>query len=129
MKRSSGFTVIELLVVIAFLGVTAAILLTQRANLEANQRDTTRKTAINAMYYNLEEVFFAKNAYYPATIDSKVLTAMDPSLFLDPSGLALGSAGSDYHYEGLNCNNDTCKAYKLTATLEKEATYEKTNRQ
>ena len=128
MKRAAGFTVLEIIIVIAFLGAATVLLLLQKDNLQATQRDNTRKTAINAMYYNLEEVFYEKNGFYPATIDSKTLRAMDPELFADPNGIKLGEEGSTYSYEGLNCDNEKCRSYKLSAALEKEATYEKTNR-
>ena len=128
MKRLSGFTVIELVVVIVFAGLASLILLYQKSNIEASQRDEDRKTAINAMYYNLEEVYYEKNGYYPAAIDSKTLRAMDPELFTDPSGAKLGEADSDYRYDAIDCENDRCKGYKLQASLDKEATYIKTNR-
>jgi type II secretory pathway pseudopilin PulG len=128
MKRAQGFTIIEIIVVILFLGVVTTLLLIQRGNLEAAQRDDKRKTAVNAMYFNLEEVFFEKNKYYPAEITSKNLPAMDPELLTDPRGVKLGEAASDYRYQGINCNNDKCQGYRLTAQLEKEAVYEKTNR-
>jgi type II secretory pathway pseudopilin PulG len=128
MKRAQGFTVIEIIVVILFLGIVTTLLLIQRGNLEAAGRDDKRKTAINAMHFNLEEVFFEKNGYYPASIDSKNLPAMDPELFTDPNGVKIGEAASNYRYEGLNCSNNNCKGYRLTAQLEKEAVFEKTNR-
>jgi type II secretory pathway pseudopilin PulG len=128
MKRESGFTVVEIIALILFLGLVAVLLLMQKGNLQASQRDHTRKTAINAMYYSLEEVFYEKNGYYPAKIDSKTLRSMDPELFTDPTEVKMNEEGSSYRYEGLNCENEKCKAYKLTAALEKEATYEKTNR-
>lgn len=128
MKRESGFTVIEILAVIVFLSIATVLLLIQKDNLQASQRDHTRKTAVNAMYYSLEEVFYEQNGYYPSKIDSKTLRSMDPELFTDPSGVKMNEANSSYRYEGLNCENEKCKAYKLTATLEKEAMYEKTNR-
>jgi len=128
MKRSQGFTVIEIIVVILFLATASILLFIQRGNLAAQQRDTQRKTAINAMHYNLEEVFYAKNGYYPAKIDSTTLTAMDPSLFTDPDGTAMNAQWSEYHYTTSNCDNDKCKSYKLSADLEKEATYTKTSR-
>ena len=128
MKRSAGFTVIEILVAIVFLGAAALLLLIQKGNLEAAKRDQDRKVAINAMYYNLEEVFYEKNSYYPAKIDSKVLRAMDPELFTDPHGIKMNEEGAGYRYEGLDCSNDICRAYKLTSTMEKEAEYVKTNR-
>ena len=128
MKRSKGFTVIEIMVVIVFLGVATTLLLIQKDNLAATARDDQRKTAINAMYYNLEEVFFEKNGYYPAKIDSKTLRAMDPILFTDPDGIKMNEEGATYHYQGSSCDNDKCKGYKLNADLEKEASYVKTNR-
>jgi type II secretory pathway pseudopilin PulG len=76
MKRAQGFTVIEVIVVAVFLGIAATLLLMQRSDLVAAQRDNQRKTAINAMYYNLEEVFYAKNGYYPSKIDETVLKAI-----------------------------------------------------
>jgi len=128
MKRSHGFTVIEIIAVILFLSVATVLLLIQKNNLAATQRDDQRKTAINAMYYNLEEVFFEANGYYPAKIDSKTLRAMDPELFADPTGIKLGEQDSDYRYTGNDCNNDKCKGYTLSSELEKEATYTKKNR-
>lgn len=128
MKRSHGFTVIEIIVVILFLSVATTLLLIQKNNLSASQRDDQRKTAINAMYYNLEEVYFEKNGYYPAKIDSKTLRAMDPALFTDPNGVKLNEQDSNYRYAGNNCSNDQCKGYVLEAELEKEATYTKKNR-
>ena len=128
MKRSQGFTVIEVIVVILFLGVATTILFIQKANLSATQRDDQRKIAVNAMYYNLEEVFFEKNGYYPSKIDSKTLRAMDPEFFTDPYGIKINEQNAGYRYQGNNCTNDRCAGYKLSADMEKEATYTKTNR-
>jgi type II secretory pathway pseudopilin PulG len=128
MKRSNGFTVVEVVIVTLFLAAVATILLIQKSNLSAVTRDNERKTAINAMYYDLEEVYYVKNGYYPSSIDSKTLTAMDPALFTDPSGVAIGQPNADYRYDGTNCTNSQCKSYTLRANLEKEADYVKTNR-
>jgi len=128
MKHQRGFTVIEIVVAIVFVGAAALLLLLQKGNLEAAERDESRKVAVNAMYYNLEEVFYEKNGFYPSKIDSKTLRAMDPALFTDPRGVKMGDEGANYRYEGLNCNNDSCKSYKLSSTMEKEAEYVKTSR-
>lgn len=128
MKRPHGFTVIELIFVIVFAGLVTGLLLYQKANATAAQRDEARKTAINAMYYNLEEVFYEKNGHYPEKIDSKTLRAMDPQLFTDPNGSKLGEPESDYRYESVDCQSGHCKGYTLRADLEKEADYVKTNR-
>lgn len=129
MKRSRGFTVIELLVVIVLLGVGCWVFFTEKATADAIRRDSARKIAVNAMYYNLEEVYFEKNGYYPSSIDSKTLRAMDPVLFTDPTGKKLGEPGAEYRYDGKNCTTDgKCKAYKLSGSLEREGDYIKTNR-
>jgi len=127
-KRSSGFTIIEILFVAVFVGVASIIFFMQKQNVEVIARDNAKKTAINAMYYSLEEVFYAANKYYPQTIGSNNLKSVDPSLFTDPNGVTLGSAGSAYAYTPINCVDSKCKSYTLQTTLENEADYIKTNR-
>lgn len=127
-KHAPGFTVIEIIVVVLFLSVATALLLIQRENLAATHRDDQRKTAINAIYYTLEEVYYPKNGHYPAQITSETLPAVDPDLLVDPNGITINGPGADYHYEGSNCNNDTCQSYTLRAELEKEADFVKTDR-
>ncbi|MDB5160483.1 MAG: hypothetical protein JWO99_746 [Candidatus Saccharibacteria bacterium] len=127
-RTSHGFTIIELIFIIALLATASILFFIQKNNLEVTGRDETRKTAINAMYYSIEEVYFKTNGYYPRTIDSTVLPSVDPALFKDPSGVKIGEANSNYRYEPYNCNNDQCKNYTLRTTLENEADYVKTNR-
>lgn len=128
MKRTAGFTVLELIIVIVVLGVIGLIGLLQYNNLAAMQRDEQRKTAINAMYYGLEEAFYPANEYYPRTLSSDNLKTVDPELFSDPNGNAIGESNSDYRYEPINCNNNECQGYTLRTTLENEADFIKTNR-
>lgn len=129
MKRASGFTVIEVLVVLSFLLVGAVLFITQSAQIEAASRDTQRKTAINAMYYSLEEVFYEKNGYYPQSIDSKTLRSVDPELFYDPAGRGVSDSESDYHYDSRGCSLDgKCTSYVLHSKMERESSFEKTSR-
>lgn len=128
MKKKSGFTVLELIVVIIFASLALILFFLQKANVDAMDRDDQRKTAINAMYYALEEGFFPANGYYPETISEENLTVMDPALFTDPLGINLGSEGSSYIYEAANCEDGKCKEYTLRAFLEKEDDYIKKNR-
>lgn len=134
-----GFTVIELVVVTAFLLFAGVLFFTQKNNLEIASRDKERKTAINAMYYGLEEAFYKQNSYYPEKIDEKNLTTVDADLFVDPNGIKLGQATqkideedvpvtSDYRYESTNCVLGKCKSYTLRADLEGEADYVKKSR-
>ena len=127
--RKRGFTIIELSVVIAFAALLVVLFFIQKINTDAMHRDEQRKEAINAMYYALEEGFFAQNGYYPEEISEKNLTVMDPQLFTDPDGLNLGVEGSSYSYEPADCENAKCKEYTLRAVLEKEDSYIKKNRE
>ena len=123
-----GFTIVELVVVILFATLLLVFAYLQKSNLDAMARDDQRKTAINAMYYALEEGYFAQNGYYPEEISEENLTVMDPQLFTDPAGINLGAEGCSYHYEAANCENGKCKEYLLRADLEKEDDYVKKNR-
>ena len=123
-----GFTIIELIFIIVLLGAASILFFVQKNNLEVAGRDETRKTAINAMYYSLEEVFYKTNGYYPQTIDEKVLPSVDPDLFKDPSGVKIGESDSNYRYEATDCDADHCKSYTLRTTLENEADFVKESR-
>ena len=123
MNKKSGFTVIEVCVLAVFLVVAGAIFVIQKGELQQQFNDKTRKTAINAMYYNLEEVFYKQNGYYPKTINEKTLTAMDPNLFTDPLGVVLGEEGSQYRYEPTDCDGEKCQSYTLRADLDLEEDY------
>lgn len=125
---SRGFTVVEVLVVVTVLIFASILFFVQKNNLEVAARDGQRKTAINAMYYSLEEVFFAQNGYYPRTINETVLPSVDPALFTDTNNVKLGESTSEYRYEPTNCTDDRCAAYTLRASLENEADYIKTQR-
>ena len=125
MRRTSGFTVIELVVAIALLLLAGTLFLVQKDDIDTAHRDSARKTAINAIYYNLDELFFNTNKYYPEKIDAGTLKGLDPELLKDPSGRQLGEAGSDYRYEPQTCFQGKCKNFILRATLEKETDFVK----
>ena len=64
MKRKYGFTVIELVIVIVFLGVVFGLFFTQKNHLRQLNRDAERKTAVNAIYFNLTQIYYKNNKYY-----------------------------------------------------------------
>ncbi len=127
-KQKSGFTILELTIIIVLAGTGLVLFFLQKANLDAMSRDEQRKTAINAMYYSLEESFYPENSYYPETIFEDNLTTMDPNLFTDPFGINLGDESSNYRYEPAGCTEGKCTEYTLRATLEKEEDYIKRSR-
>ncbi len=127
-QMSKGFTVIEIILVALIAGFAGVLFFVQKNNMQTVANDNTRKTAINAMYYSLEEVFYAKNGYYPQNIDSENLASVDPLLFKDPNGNGINTNNSDYTYTPSGCDNNQCKKYQLKATLENEADYIKTSK-
>ena len=128
MKSSRGFTIVELLIVVVILAGASVLFFLQKSQVESAARDTTRKTAINAVYYGLEEVYYKENQAYPRTITSETLPSVDPELFTDPNDIRINESDSNYRYEGTNCSGDTCKSYTLRTTLENEADFIKESR-
>lgn len=128
MKSNKGFTVVELLIVVAVLAAASILFFVQKSAIETASRDSSRKTSINAMYYALEEVYFAKNSSYPRTISNENLPSVDPELFKDPQGAKIGDGESNFHYEAIDCTDSTCNAYTLRTVLENEDDYIKESR-
>jgi len=128
LKKQQGFTVLELVIVIVFLAVIGTVCIIQSRNLQISQRDSQRKTAINALYYNLEDVYYAAHKAYPQAITADGLKGVDPSLLKDPDGVMIGDQNSDYTYTPKNCTNGQCKSYELRANLEQESDYIKDSR-
>ena len=126
--NKKGFTIIEVIIVGVFASLLFLLFFIQKSNLDAMARDEKRKTAINAMYYALEESFYKENGYYPETISEQNITVIDPALWTDPSGINLGDSYSSYSYQAANCSQNKCKEYTLKADLEKEDDYIKYNR-
>ena len=128
MDSKKGFTILEIIVVGIFASLLLLFFFIQKSNIDAFDRDEDRKTAINAMYYALEESFYKEYGYYPEQISEDNLKVVDPSLWTDPSGHNLGDPESSYSYTPANCKDGKCKEYTLKSFLEKEDTYVKYNR-
>src|SRR5688572_33109402 len=128
MRRQRGFTVLELIIAIILIAVAGTVFYIQKRDLEVASRDTARKTAINSIYYSLEDVYHPTNKAYPETLTADQLKGLDPSLLTDPNGIAVGEYGSSYRYEAKDCVAYKCKSYTITADLEHEGDYTKTSR-
>lgn len=128
MQKQLGFTAIELITAIIILLAAGTIFWLQKNETTVAGRDTARRTSINAIYYNLEEVVYPKLGGYPAKLDVNQLKAMDGELLKDPNGAEINSPSSEYRYEPSSCNGDICQHYVLSASLEKEAVFEKRSR-
>ena len=123
-----GFTVLEIIIVGVFATLLLVLFFVQKTNIDAMERDEDRKTAINAMYYALEESFYPEHKYYPEFISEDNIKVIDPALWTDPLGFNLGDSLGSYFYEPADCKEGKCKEYILKANLEKEDTYTKYNR-
>lgn len=128
MERQRGFTVFELIVAIIVLIVAGTFFYIQKRDVDIANRDVARKTAINTIYYNLEDVFYATNKAYPEFLTADQLKGIAPDTLKDPNGKAFGTEGSDYSYIAKDCSQNLCKSYTLTANLENEADYSKNSR-
>ena len=128
MNTKKGFTVLEIIIVSCFATLLLFVFFVQKSNIDAMERDKQRKTAINAMYYALEESFYKEHGYYPEFISEDNIKVIDPALWTDPLGYNLGNPQGSYFYEAANCKDGKCKEYILKAYLEKENTYAKYNR-
>jgi len=107
-SKESGFTVIELIVVALVFALAGVLIFIQVNNIKIANQDNTRKTAINAMYYALEEVYYKKHQSYPQTLTSATLPSVDPAMFTDPDGFTLGKeALSDDELQKLIDSGDT----------------------
>lgn len=126
--KQRGFTVLELIVAIVFLAVAGTVFFVQKRDLSVAANDSQRKTAINSIYYNLEDVYYPANKSYPLNLTSDKLKGLDPEMLKDPNGKTFGEEGANYRYEPKDCDGDKCKSYTLTADLEKEADFVKTSR-
>lgn len=114
MKR--GFTLLETSIVLIFVALIAILGTIQILNLAAMNRDNDKKTALNAMYYALENDFYAKNGYYPESISAEILPVVPATSWDIP-----------YIYEPANCTQGRCKEFILKVPLEKETEYIKQN--
>lgn len=128
MRTQRGFTVLELIVAVVFLVAIGTVFLVQKRDLQIAERDSDRKTAINAIYYNLEDIYYAGNQSYPQSLTADQLKGLDPTMLKDPEGVAVGNSKSDYHYTAKDCKDGKCKSYELRAELEKEADFIKKSR-
>ena len=128
MKSKKGFTVLEIVIVSVFASLLLILFFVQKANIDAMKRDEDRKTAINAMYYALEESFYKEHHYYPESISEENIKVIDPALWTDPLGYNLDDPNGSYFYQPANCKEGKCKEYTLKAELEKEDAYIKYDR-
>lgn len=128
MNTKKGFTILEIIIVATFASLLFIFFFVQKQNIDAFERDEARKTAINAMYYALEESYYADHGYYPEHISEDNITVIDPALWTDPDGHNLGDPLGSYFYEPANCKDGHCKEYTLKARLERESDYIKQSR-
>lgn len=128
-NRQSGFTIVELVVVLAILAFAGVLFMIQKSDVDARGKDASRKQDMNAIYYYLEGVYYPAHQGYPDKLDINQLQGLDPDSLRDPDNRMVGELNGNYKYEPGGCQNGLCRTYKLTAELQKEAAFTKTNPQ
>lgn len=126
MKTRTGFTVVEIIVAICVLTIVGVLGFSNIHDLQAHNRDNQLKTSVNATQYQLQ-AFFETNKYYPQNLNNQDLPGLDPIFLKDTNGVTINQPNSALSYATKSCAKDQCQSFKLTAQLEKEADYIKTN--
>lgn len=119
-----GFTIIELMVVIVAVAAISVVALSNVRTIRAQNRDTTKKQDINAVFYQLES-FHETNGYYPQVPTEKTLKGIDPASLVDNNTKSINQPGSAYVYTPSGCKEQKCTSYSITSTLELEVPFSK----
>jgi type II secretory pathway pseudopilin PulG len=140
--RQSGFTTLELVFITVIIGILLTLLITTRAGIQENQRNTERQHDIKELRDGLEGYFAAFN-HYPTLAElnddtwrGTHLKALEADAFRDPSGndakLTEKPTAKHYSYSvtsvsGTPCDTakNPCTQYTLTTTLEGGGTFSK----
>lgn len=121
--KEDGFTFAEFLIAAALLIGVGMFVFSQWQYAAMGERDTQRKTSINAIHFYLKEVYLPKHKSFPVTLQPQTLEGFDGSSLHDPAGRVVGDPASDFRYEASGCTGTTCTHYVLRADLEKEADF------
>ncbi|MDO4870489.1 MAG: type II secretion system protein [Candidatus Saccharibacteria bacterium] len=123
-----GFTTIEIIVAIVFLTTLFVLFVNQSNQVNQKLRDQERKASINAIYFNLTQVYFKQNGYYPEILTPEIISGVDPAIFSDPNKILLGDKGCDYEYKTSDCQNNQCKQFSISSKMELEDNYSKSSK-
>jgi type II secretory pathway pseudopilin PulG len=149
MKRlgQRGFTTIELVLILVIIGILSALVITTRAGVQQNERDTERQRDVKELRNGLES-YFTQTNQYPTLKDlndpvwrTANMKSIDKEVYRDPSNTGSNSeelvakpARHVYGYtvtsaSGTECGSakNPCTQYSLTATLEGGGTFVKNN--
>jgi general secretion pathway protein G len=116
-KLTTGFTLVEMIIVLGIIGVVSGIILVSMDTARSQSRDKGKIGAVKSIQLALE-VFYAKNHYYPATLDG--LKNTDESNGLPAEILIPNNSNSSYLYVSLKPNSagEKCQSYHLGTMLE-----------
>lgn len=117
-SSQSGFTVAEIFIALAMLLGAGFFIYNQWQYFSLVERNTDRKTAINAMHYYLQEVYEPQHSGYPVTLQPDDISAIEGDHLRDPAGRLVTEFQSDLRYEPGGCSEGVCQRYMLRANLE-----------
>jgi hypothetical protein len=117
----------EFVGILILVGMVGGLFWLQEAAADSRHMDSSRKQDISAMYYFLENTYYPEHHGYPATLTATTLKGLDPTTLKDPHNKTVNTPSSSYTYLPAGCQEGVCSSYKLTATLQKEASFSKTS--
>tara|TARA_B100002049_G_C15897818_1_gene298634 strand:- start:128 stop:520 length:393 start_codon:yes stop_codon:yes gene_type:complete len=129
MKYQQGFTVLEAVIAIALVSFVGLIVVSEQSALNSIHRDQERKASVNKIHATLEEIVKPAVKGYPRILSRESLRdAVETTELSDPRGNKINTPLSDYRYQPTGCDGgDICTGYTLSATLERERDFVRTD--
>ena len=93
--QSEGFTIIELLVFVAVIAAAGLFAIVNIRSVRSENRDSSQKTDINTIVYQLESSYQKKN-FYPKNIDATTLKGIDQDTLVDANGIKINETSGSY---------------------------------
>jgi type II secretory pathway pseudopilin PulG len=143
-RRQGGFSTLELILILVVIGVLLALVITSRAGVQQNRRDSERQSDIKELRDGLEGYFAATN-HYPTLNElndnawrNTHLKSIEDHVFRDPSGsdnkFTDKPTANVYTYSVTSASGNPCGSaespctqYTLSASLEGGGLYTKYN--
>ena len=100
-RQAIGFTIVELAVVIVVIGILASIVLLSYNRVQAEARDTKRKTDIELLANELEK-YYLTNGEYPTGCSFYSSSAATSCPLTGPNGSALSHSGLAFYSDTVN---------------------------
>jgi general secretion pathway protein G len=120
LRQQGGFTLLELLIIIVIIGILGLLIIPNIIDAPKKNRDTQRKTDLQAVKKALEEYFVTYNSYPTQATPASVTTALTATLSKEPNPIIKPPLPTDPNHNKTTPYTYVSdgKTYKLEACLE-----------